>query len=149
MADYNDAVKGGWILLAVFTAVSCGSDDSRAVGDWVGKFAMENGKTEPGANLRLDDHHHWRELYKNLDVEGGWRLEGDTVMLKVELYDGHLVADAKKIILANAGTSKNPEALKSIADNLDKPMMLTVSRDGKSMTRTDPLAGGKAIFTRQ
>ena len=110
---------------------------------------MADGKTVPGANLRLDEHHHWRELYKNLDVEGSWSLSGNIVTLTVELYDGLLVPDAKKVLAAAESKSKNPAAFKSIADNLDKPMELKISDDGKTLTRSDPRAEGSAVYTRE
>jgi len=127
----------------------CGaSNDSKVTGDWFGKFVMTDGKTVPGANLTLDDHHHWRELYRNLDVQGRWRLSGNTIILNVELYDGLLVADAKKLLLSKAAKEKDPAIYKSIADNLDKPMALTVNANGKSLSRVDPGAEGTAIYTR-
>ncbi|HTQ09470.1 MAG TPA: hypothetical protein VMI31_05305 [Fimbriimonadaceae bacterium] len=138
------------ILTLLAAVLLCGcSGEGRILGDWYGKFVKENGETVPGANLTFEDHHHWRELYGNEDIEGRWQLSGNQIVMHIELFNNLLVPDAKKYLLSKANESKKPAEVVMIANSLDKPIDLTISADGKSLTRADPGQQGTAVYTRQ
>jgi hypothetical protein len=139
-----------WLSVFIVLSGCGGSDDSKIVGDWRGKFVQNDGKTIPGANLSFDKEHHFREVFKNLDVEGTWSLSGTTLTMRTEKLGGKTVEDARKAMLASAARSSNPAAAKSMAENLDKPIQLSISSDGKTLkSLDDKLASGHAEFTKQ
>jgi hypothetical protein len=124
--------------------------DSPVVGDYVGRFLPDSGKPQPGANVTFDKKYHFREVYHNLIVEGSWKLENNTLTLKSETIGGKTIEDARKKMLAAAPHSRNPAAATSMANNLEKPIILTVSANGKYLeTPYDPQVHGHTIYTKQ
>src|SRR5579862_9024600 len=137
------------LLLALALVIGgCGSNDSKVIGDWVGQSIDENGRTTPGANLSFDDQHHWRELFGNIDVQGKWSLSENTLTLTTELYRGLKVRDAQKLLLEKEPKGVNHQSYVAMVNNLDKPMDLTLTVDGKRLERKDAPTGAKVVYTR-
>jgi hypothetical protein len=127
--------------------VGCSSSESPIVGEWTGKFTGDDGKTLPGATLSFDKEHHFRELFRNLEVTGSWNLSGTTLTLNTEMVAGKPVAEAQRLLLAKADTMKNSAGVKSVAKNMDKPIVLEVSKDGKELSMPhDAAAHGRTVY---
>src|SRR5882724_11552694 len=90
---YNLAMR---LLLLVVGVLVCGCgspDESKVVGDWVSTFVSDDRTKTPGANLTIDKEHHWRELYRNAEFEGSWKLAGNTLNLRMETFGKLSIAD--------------------------------------------------------
>ena len=121
--------------------------DAKVVGDWDGKFVDKKGGTNPGATLTLDNEHHFRELFRTLEIVGDWKLSGSTVTLTITQFSGMPIAQAKQKLEAMARKENKISPNLSIADNMDKPVDLTLSADGKQLSRPDEI--GQAIYTKE
>lgn len=142
-------MKRLWLLALLALAGCGGQDDSRVVGSWKGQFVTDSGKKMPGADLTLDKDHHFRELYKNLEITGTWKLAEKSVTLTVERVGDLPVAEAQKRMLALAEKQHN-EAIRAMANNMGKDVPLNLGSDGKTLEgHADPAAGGHAVFTLQ
>ncbi|HVT10663.1 MAG TPA: hypothetical protein VHE55_00220 [Fimbriimonadaceae bacterium] len=142
-------MKRMWISALLVMAGCGGQDDSRVVGSWQGEFVADSGKKAPGADLTLEKDHHFRELFRNLEITGSWKLNDKTVILTVEKIGNLSIAEAQKRTLARAETEHN-DALKAMAENMTKDVPLTLGPDGKTLqAHADPAAKGHAVFTLQ
>lgn len=143
-------VAACFLVSAFLSGCGGNGDEAKVIGDWVGSFHQDNGKVLPGANINIDKDHRFREVYGNLIVEGSWSVSATTLTLKTEKMNGKTVAEAKQTMLAHAAKSRNPEALKSMAENLDKPITMTLSGDGKKITTpVDPKVHGNTEYQKQ
>jgi hypothetical protein len=133
-------------LLLVIALCGCGgSGDQKIVGEWQGKFQLDTGKSLPGANMTFDADHHFRELFKNLEINGSWRLDGKKLMFTTERIGNRTVDEYRKMLLA----SKDPK-LSGMAAGLDKPAVFTLSDDGKTLVGESTAgSGGHAEYTKQ
>ncbi|HWA83966.1 MAG TPA: hypothetical protein VG820_11050 [Fimbriimonadaceae bacterium] len=138
-----------WLAAILVAGCGGGQDDSRVVGSWKGEFVADSGKKSPGADLTLDKDHHFRELYRNLEITGSWKLDKGIVTLTVAKIGNLPVAEAQKKTLALA-ESKHNDALRAMAENMTKDVPLTLAPDGKTLeAHSDPAAHGHAVFTLQ
>ena len=143
-----------WTRVLCFSLVvalaGCGglsAEEQRIVGDWKGEFRVKEGKPIPGANMYFDAEHRFRELYRNLEVKGSWKLEGQTLILQPDMVGGTSIEEARKRILVQG---KSDKAALAMAEGLDKPIPLRVGPDGKTLTAAqDEAAGGYAVFVKQ
>ncbi|MFI5386787.1 MAG: hypothetical protein ACHQ50_11780 [Fimbriimonadales bacterium] len=136
-------------LLVVLALAGCGSSDSKVVGEWVGTFVQDDGKKLPGANLTVDKDHHWRELYGNREFSGTWRLSDKTLTLSMEKFGQLTVAEAKAKMLAVIAKNPKLAANKAVVENMDKPVPLILSEDGKTLSKRDEPLHATAVFAKQ
>jgi hypothetical protein len=133
-----------------FVVLGCSglsADEKQIVGDWKGQFIADKGKPIQGANMTFDKEHRFRELYRNLEVKGSWKLSGKTLTLQPDTIGGTSISEARKRVLVQG---KNDKAVLAMAASLDKPIPLKVSPDGKALTtERDEAARGYAIYTKQ
>ncbi len=141
-------------VLGCALIIGCGSggvNDAKVVGTWSARFYPKGGgKPIPGATFTFDESHHFREVYRNLEITGSWKTKESEVIVQVEALNGKPVGEVKEQMLAKHGGDKQDKANRSIAENLEKPMSLTLAPDGKTMAAgMDEAAGGQSIYTKQ
>lgn len=135
-------------LLTCFFLVGChkGGD---IVGKWTGAITPPAGKAnDPGAEmakkmlgdisleLKADKTYNMTMIFP---IEGTWEQSGSTVTLKMTKMMGQDIATLKKTAESQGKSSQD----------VDKPLVLTVSADGRSMTgSSDNGQGGGITFTR-
>ncbi len=79
-------------------------------------------------------------LTMGFPMEGTWDQNGNTVNLKATKVMGMDVAKIKEAAMNNPAQKAN-------AEQMDKPMVLTVSADGKTMTAQDTTGQAKGSLT--
>lgn len=137
------------LFLVSFAVIAgCSNEDSRVVGEWKETFVGDDGSRKPGADLTIDKDHHWRELFRNLELKGSWSLSGNLLTLKIETFGQYSLEEARRRILVSAKDPKLAAAANSMAAGLDKPVDLNISEDGKTLSRRDEPLHATAIFER-
>ncbi len=133
-------VFAGLVAVAVLGIGACAKETS-VVGKWKGKIDMPEPKTEqekamakmmegfagmmtPDLDLREDKTFTMNMM---IPIEGTWVQSGKTVTLTANKIMGMTVDEAQKMAAQqNKGVTQNQD--------LQKPMILTISEDGKSMS---------------
>jgi hypothetical protein len=134
------------LLGMILALCGCGgSADDKIVGEWRGEIPVGNGKVLQGANLTFDADHHFRELFKNLEVTGSWSFTGNELTFTTERVGGMSVPDYQKKLLALAQQKKS-DSFRQMAEGLDKPAVFVLSSDSRSMTAK---GGGNTVYKKQ
>jgi hypothetical protein len=125
-----------------------GNDDSKIVGEWKGEFDLGNGKSLQGANMSFTEDHHFRELFKNLEVRGSWKLSGNQLTFTTESIGGLSIPEYRKRALLVTDANKNQQ-LRQLLDNLDKPAVLTLEKEDLLVGALDPVAKRRTLYKKQ
>ncbi|MDR3691477.1 MAG: hypothetical protein P4L46_19005 [Fimbriimonas sp.] len=133
-------MQKAFVLVAVcagILAVGCGNKDSQVIGKWNGKVILSDKDKKNPAVTAVEgmlnqstfefksDHAFTASI--GAAMEGTWKVEDTKVSLTPTKVAGKSIADIEK---AMAG-SPNYATIKA---NLDKPMTMTLSSDGKTLT---------------
>ncbi len=144
----NDATKLGLgIALVAIAATGCKNRDSALVGKWKASMPKSTGADSKNPLSGLGDafasmmsvefkaDHTYSMTMMIIPMEGNWALSGNTVTLTPTKIMGKTIEELQK--------SSNG-SFKATSDN-NKPMDLTLSGDGKTMTIADPKSGQQAL----
>ena len=146
-------------VLAAITIAGCGGvSEKDVIGSWTGKLdtssssvapsdivppgmqGMADAMAEMGSfDLELKEDHTYKIMLMIIPMEGTWELKGKNVILTTKSVFGRSVDDVSRMGGQNATV---PE---------QEPMVLRVSKDGKTMTVIEPSSAtsGELRFTRK
>ena len=152
LSTYTDAMKHltlAFLLGCALVMAGCNSG-GRIVGKWTGSLGAGADTTSPGAQmaskmlgaLSLEfKSDHTFSMTMMFPFEGTWTQSGSTVTMTMTKAMGMDVSELKKMSASQGGAASS---------EADKPMVLTLSSDGQTLTGQDTTGkgGGSLTFKR-
>jgi hypothetical protein len=131
------------LALMLLVASGCHAPEANLAGTW---------KSGEGMMLHMYADHKWSiDMPNDTTFEGSWMLDGQDVILQTRRAAGLPVEQAKEKLM-KAAIRKNSAKVKSLAERIDKPSILLLSGDGKSMSTDkakDPKSGDPETYHKQ
>lgn len=109
------------LLLVVIFLGGCKNREAIVPGTWKSQTLTVQAKADKT----------WTAQMGVLNITGSWKLDGDDAVFTPETVQGKPVAQVKAAL--ESKLSSVPQ-IKQMADDIDKPNIMTISDDGKTMT---------------
>jgi hypothetical protein len=131
------------VVLSSLVVAGCKSRESQVVGNWSGGglgFEFQADKkftaTAPG----------------NAKLAGEWSFADDTVKATTKTVNGQspdeFVKKLKEQLKGNPIMAQMGDQINSMADNISKPVQMTLSEDAKTLTLKNPAGGNDVKLTK-
>lgn len=149
-------------VVAALMLAGCASEsvESKLVGKWKGQIEMPEAKKDDpaaamaqafGSMMNMEIEFLKDKTFKMtamiVPIEGTWTVSGNKITATPTKVMGMSVDDAKK--MASDQAKKDGQSL-SVSDDMNKPIDIEISPDGKTLTMTGTGADKSSVkFTKQ